>query len=159
MPHQCLNCGEVFEEGSSYLLKGCPKCGGKRFFYIKEPLSCEEREKIKREVESKIEERFSYIFNKELRDVEPGDIKRVLKEIAEGKERLCIDDKEREEKIRKLMEEDKNEPETITIEEPGRYKLDLKDLLEKELIIIQKDGTYTIHLPSLFSMIDRDKKD
>ena len=86
-------------------------------------------------------------------------MKKVFKEISEGKEKFWIDEKDREERIKKLLEEKNEEPETITIEEPGRYKLDLKSLLEEELIIIQKDGSYTIHLPSLFSMIDREKED
>jgi len=46
-------------------------------------------------------------------------------------------------------------PETIAIEKPGKYNIDLKGLLEKEPIIIQKDGTYVIHLPSVFKMIDK----
>ncbi|HEX16846.1 MAG TPA: hypothetical protein ENG60_00285 [Thermoplasmatales archaeon] len=146
MPHQCLNCGEVFEDGSPHLLKGCPKCGGKRFFYIKKPLSEEERERVKREVETEIEERFREIFQKNLREVEPDDIKAVLEKLSE----------EREKRLRELMEGEKEEPETITIEEPGRYKLDLKGLLEEEIIIIQKDGSYTIHLPSLFSMVRKE---
>jgi len=146
MPHQCLNCGEVFEDGSPHLLKGCPKCGGKRFFYIKKPLSEEERERVKREVETEIEERFREIFQKNPREVEPDDIKAVLEKLSE----------EREKRLRELMEGEKEEPETITIEEPGRYKLDLKGLLEEEIIIIQKDGSYTIHLPSLFSMVRKE---
>ena len=50
-------------------------------------------------------------------------------------------------------------PETIDIEKPGKYKIDVKGLLEEEPIIIQKDGSYTIHLPSIFKMLDKDKKD
>ena len=46
MPHQCLKCGLVFEEGSSQLLKGCPNCGGNRFFFTKNPLDQNERDKI-----------------------------------------------------------------------------------------------------------------
>ena len=38
MPHQCLKCGKIFEEGSAQLLKGCTECGGNRFFFTKEPL-------------------------------------------------------------------------------------------------------------------------
>ena len=49
-------------------------------------------------------------------------------------------------------------PETIDIERPGKYIIDLKGLLEKEPIIIQKDGTYTIHLPSVFKMINEKEK-
>ena len=37
MPHQCLKCGKIFEEGSTQLLKGCPDCDGNRFFFTKEP--------------------------------------------------------------------------------------------------------------------------
>jgi len=50
MPHQCLKCGQVFEEGSSELLRDCPDCGGNRFFFTKEPLNEEERNSIIREV-------------------------------------------------------------------------------------------------------------
>jgi len=49
-------------------------------------------------------------------------------------------------------------PETIGVEQPGKYHIDLKGLLEKEPIVIQKDGTYTIHLPSLFKMREEKKK-
>ena len=48
-------------------------------------------------------------------------------------------------------------PETIDIEKPGQYTIDLKGLLEKEPIVIQKDGTYMIHLPSVFKMIDKER--
>ena len=50
MPHQCLKCGKTFEEGSSQLLKGCPECGGNRFFFTKQPLNKEERTNKMKEV-------------------------------------------------------------------------------------------------------------
>jgi hypothetical protein len=31
MPHQCTNCGKVFEDGSKEMLSGCPNCGGNKF--------------------------------------------------------------------------------------------------------------------------------
>ena len=34
MPHQCVRCGNFYDDGSSEILKGCP-CGGRLFFYIK----------------------------------------------------------------------------------------------------------------------------
>jgi len=46
MPHQCLKCGTVFEEGSAQLLKGCPDCGGNRFFFTKEALNEKQRTEI-----------------------------------------------------------------------------------------------------------------
>ena len=34
MPHQCVKCSSLYEDGSETLLKGCGKCGGKFFFFI-----------------------------------------------------------------------------------------------------------------------------
>ena len=34
MPHQCVRCSKLHEDGSDQLLKGC-ECGGKLFYYIK----------------------------------------------------------------------------------------------------------------------------
>ncbi|MFB6154853.1 MAG: Zn-ribbon containing protein [Haloferacaceae archaeon] len=31
MPHQCTNCGKVFDDGSKEMLSGCPVCGGNKF--------------------------------------------------------------------------------------------------------------------------------
>ncbi len=35
MPHQCVKCGEIYDSGTDVILKGCRKCGGKMFFFIK----------------------------------------------------------------------------------------------------------------------------
>ena len=34
MPHRCVRCGIVYEDGASEILKGC-SCGAKLFFFIK----------------------------------------------------------------------------------------------------------------------------
>lgn len=34
MPHQCVRCGKLYEEGSKEILQGC-SCGAKLFFFIK----------------------------------------------------------------------------------------------------------------------------
>ena len=36
MPHECVDCGEVCEDGSSDVFEGCPSCGGTKFFYVRE---------------------------------------------------------------------------------------------------------------------------
>ena len=59
MPHQCLKCGRVFEEGSSQLLKGCPDCNGNRFFFTKTPLDEKERKKGDTQNDKKTRERNS----------------------------------------------------------------------------------------------------
>ncbi len=36
MPHECVSCGEVFDDGSDEVFEGCPDCGATKFFYVKE---------------------------------------------------------------------------------------------------------------------------
>jgi predicted nucleic acid-binding Zn-ribbon protein len=181
MPHQCLKCGKVFEEGSAQLLKGCPNCGGNRFFFTKEPLDENERQKITEEVGQDINSAIMEMMeteDKELLEnkgdwvnIKPKHIKKAMKKHLSKKERvkpekkedidIVTDEKYRATIIEKIKEETDHSdtPETIDIEKPGKYKLDLKGLLEEEPIIIQKDGSYTIHLASVFKMIDKEKKD
>lgn len=35
MPHQCVKCGSLYNDGSNAILKGCTDCGAKLFFYVK----------------------------------------------------------------------------------------------------------------------------
>ena len=35
MPHQCVSCNEIYQDGSKEILDGCSECGGKFFFFIK----------------------------------------------------------------------------------------------------------------------------
>lgn len=180
MPHQCLKCGKIFEQGSSQLLKGCPGCNGNRFFFTKEPLDEKQRQKIKEEVGKDINETLIEIMGSEgdkivdksgkWVNIKPQDIRKAMeKHLSEKKEKINLDNKEnvdiltdekyRKERIDKIKSEMQEERrlETIGIERPGSYKIDIKGLLEEEPIIIQKDGSYTIHLPSLFKMIDKEK--
>ncbi len=34
MPHQCVRCGSLYDDGSEQILKGCT-CGAKLFFFVK----------------------------------------------------------------------------------------------------------------------------
>lgn len=179
MPHQCLKCGRIFEEGSSQLLRGCPDCGGNRFFFTKQPLDENERDVISKEVNKDITTRImdsladknNETINKPGKwvSIKPKEIRKIIEEkISEEEVKTeikpeeqepveLIDDEYRKSVIEKIKSEaDEHEsPETIAIEKPGKYTIDLKGLLEKEPIIIQKDGTYIIHLPSVFKMIDK----
>jgi predicted nucleic acid-binding Zn-ribbon protein len=179
MPHQCLKCGHVFEEGSSQLLRGCPGCGGNRFFFTKKPLNEKERsskmEEIGQDINTAIEELMKSQNEKttdvsgKWPDIKPKDLRKALKKHLPKQEKASLerkedidaitDDAHRKAIIEKIrLEADKSDvPETIDIESSGKYKIDLKGLLEEEPIIIQKDGSYIIHLPSIFKMIDKDK--
>jgi predicted nucleic acid-binding Zn-ribbon protein len=180
MPHQCLKCGKVFEEGSSQLLKGCPNCNGNRFFYTKEPLDEKARNTITEKVGKDLNSTIMELMGTELDQVvdksgnwvkiKPKDVKKVMKkhiterrtQFPESKEEIDVvtDEEYRRSTLEKIeTESEKNDtPETIDIEKPGKYNIDIKGLLEEEPIIIQKDGSYTIHLPSIFKMIDKEKK-
>jgi predicted nucleic acid-binding Zn-ribbon protein len=179
MPHQCLKCGRIFEEGSSQLLKGCSDCGGNRFFFTKQPLDENERNIISSEVKKDITSKIMETLMEENKDgidksgkwvtIKPKEIRKIIKEkIIENGDELKKDIQETIEPIdnerrRAIIEKIKSEvdeidsPETIGIEKPGKYSIDIKGLLEEEPIIIQKDGSYTIHLPSVFKMIDKKK--
>jgi predicted nucleic acid-binding Zn-ribbon protein len=146
MPHQCLKCGHVFEEGSSQLLKGCPGCGGNRFFFTKQPLNELERDVMSKEIGQDLTTRIMELA------VEKH------KETLKGAEPISDDDRKAIINKIKAEADHSDRPETIEVEQPGKYDIDLKGLLEKEPIVIQKDGTYTIHLPSLFKMREEKKK-
>ncbi len=143
MPHQCLKCGKVFKKGSTQLLKGCPECGGKKFFYTQHPLSKEERKKLVDKTEMEIESIAKIIEDRgkeeEWVHIEPKTIKEIIKEIEERKKAVSRE-----------MEEEKGTVESISVKEVGEYTINLRKLLDEESIIIQKDGSYLIHLPSLF---------
>jgi predicted nucleic acid-binding Zn-ribbon protein len=60
MPHQCVRCGTLYEDGDNALLKGCD-CGARLFFFIKkdklkkiqeatEQLTLKEKEQIEKDV-------------------------------------------------------------------------------------------------------------
>ncbi len=51
MPHQCVKCGELYQDDDSQILEGC-ECGASMFFYIKE----EKYEKLKEEEEMDLSE-------------------------------------------------------------------------------------------------------
>ncbi|UCE73186.1 MAG: hypothetical protein JSV56_09120 [Methanomassiliicoccales archaeon] len=54
MPHQCLKCGSVFADGSPQILRGCPECGGTKFFFTEKTMSDEERKKLKEKANTDI---------------------------------------------------------------------------------------------------------
>ncbi len=180
MPHQCLNCGKVFEEGSSQLLKGCPDCGGNRFFFTKKPLNEKQRNTKKEEVGKDVNTAIQELMkeqNKEVMDksgnwvkIKPKEVRKMMKKQLSNEEKKHVETKEDIEnlsdeyrnsminKIKNQPEKIAKNPETINIEKAGKYNIDLKGLLEEEPIIIQKDGSYTIHLPSAFKLADKNRK-
>ncbi len=171
MSHQCLKCGHVFEDGSSQMLKGCPGCGGNRFFFTNQPLSAEERDIISKQVGKDIPTKIMELaVEKNLQTqkstetwitIRPKDLRTMIEKRLDKEKKpyeppctAPLSDEERQTKIKKIRAEANHtgSPETIEVEQPGKYYINLKGLLEKEPIIINRDGTYTIHLPSAFTL-------
>ncbi len=235
MPHQCINCGETFPEGSTDLLQGCPECEGTRFFFTETALGPEERAELKQETKADMREAIRKALEKpdyndevwswEERErwlrLEPEDVREVLEEVVEedGTTPNLQGDQTPEEtttdgpspealaKAKALMEgrtpsddgdapsEDASTPEpkasatttpapdepanptrplpadatpeeasdgegptsTVRIREPGRYDIDVESLMDSNPVIVEKDGTYMVHLPSVFTSVEKDR--
>lgn len=95
MPHRCMNCGKMYDDGSDELIDGC-NCGSSLFMYEKEAgekeMSEEEREEVTEEIEEMaregVEERENIKFEFDLDSIsieEEGvyqiNLSRLLKEI------------------------------------------------------------------------------
>lgn len=177
MSHQCLQCGHMFEDVASQILKGCPGCGGNRFFFTKQPLSVEEREIIKNQINKDIPTKIMELAiqkntrmlksNETWITIKPKDLRNMVekrpnqeKTSYEPPNIALMNYDECQTIIKKIKAESNydNTLETIEVEQPGKYHINLKGLLEKEPIIINKDGTYTIHLPSVFTLHSEKKR-
>lgn len=42
-------------------------------------------------------------------------------------------------------------PEVVVVQEPGKYDIDVKQLLEHSPVVVRRDGVYVVHLPSVFA--------
>ena len=51
MPHQCIRCSKLYEDGASEILKGC-SCGARLFFFIKK----EKLQEAKKEIQQTLKE-------------------------------------------------------------------------------------------------------
>lgn len=55
MPHQCVRCKTIYDDGAKEILKGC-NCGGRLFFYISQKKLKEAREEIPELKEEEIQQ-------------------------------------------------------------------------------------------------------
>ncbi len=52
MPHKCIRCGKIFEDGDNTLLKGC-ECGSVFFMYLRTSEDVKYMEQMERELKAK----------------------------------------------------------------------------------------------------------
>lgn len=119
MPHQCVKCGNLYDDGEADLLNGCT-CGAKLFFYI----SQERMQKIKEEGSMQL-----HLSKTQQKQIEKDVIDLIGEEF--DKEKPIILDFE-----------------SIKILKPGTYELDLVNLFNKKQPLIYKleDGKYFIDI-------------
>lgn len=147
MPHECINCGHVFDDGSKEMLEGCPECGGSKFLFRKtkhdvHTASTEDSSDIiEATPENQTPKRFGGSFVKGEPDKEVGE-----EQPPSTQEGVEVETPDTEE----LRKELKDRFESIKIIEPGSYELNLMNLYDKEekIIALEEDGKYQVSLPS-----------
>lgn len=132
MPHQCVKCGTLYDDGSSAIIKGCTgadgsACGGKLFFYVRK----ERMEELKEE-------------SAEVVNLSKKDKKQIEKDVYD----LLGTDIDQDKPVVLDLE-------SIRILRPGKYELDLVNLFEKKqpLIYRLEDGKYMVDVAETFKKI------
>jgi hypothetical protein len=139
MPHKCTKCEQIFEDGNSVILNGCPNCGWNKFLYVGNESQADT---------STANEEQSSIDNKAPESTNDEKLVREVNEVLGTKTS----------KLQKssVMQDD-DRVESVRILGPGSYELNLSSIMERKEIImaIKENGTYALHLPSVF---DKKKK-
>ena len=123
MPHQCVRCSKLYEDGSKEILTGC-SCGAKLFFYINKA-KLEQAQKITAELSDKdkvqIEKDVMDIVGDEVEDDSPVvlDIE-AIRVVSPGKFELDL---------AHLFNKDK--PLIYKLEE-GKYVIDIAESFRKK---------------------------
>lgn len=122
MPHQCVRCNTFYDDGATEILKGCSKCGGRLFFYIKKT-DLERVKKLSEEVK---------LTKKEREEIE-RDVFELLGMDLKEEQPVVLD------------------VEAIRVIKPGKYELDLVHIFKGEPLIFKLgDGKYIIDLAESF---------
>lgn len=128
MPHQCVRCDTLYEDGSKELLQGCP-CGARLFFFIN---------KKKLEQKQEADEPVVKLTEKAKKELE-SDVMGL------------IDKKETSAPVVLDLE-------AIRVLKPGKYELDLVHLFKGEPLIFKlADGKYIIDIPETFARMRKNK--
>lgn len=130
MPHQCVRCGKLYEDGTTNLIKGCIDCNGKFFFFIKKT-SVEKAQQI------------SESLTQEDRKHVEEDIKNILEQDSN-------------EEIDTPVFLD---IENIRIPKTGKYEIDIIDMFKGKPIVCKVgEGKYVIDIISAFKETEKKKE-
>ena len=127
MPHQCVRCNKLYDDGAKEILSGC-NCGGRFFFYVRKE-KLEEAKKVTKELD-----KMSLPDKEQMEE----DVKDIIG--AKDEDRPVVLDLE-----------------TIRVIGSGKYHLDLVDMFKgKPLVFKLEDGKYFIDLAQSFQAKDLD---
>jgi predicted nucleic acid-binding Zn-ribbon protein len=131
MPHQCVRCSKMYEDGSKEILTGC-SCGGRFFFFMKD----KSIEKVK-------------TMTAKLSDT---DKKQMEKDTLD-----LIGEKSKDEMAKDapvILD-----VESIRVLKPGHFEIDLVDLFKGEPLVYKlSDGKYVIDIASTFKASEREEE-
>ena len=130
MPHQCVRCGKLIEDGSKEILVGCGSCGGKLFFFIKK---------------SRLEE----LQKTPASDLSDKDKKQIEKDVVD-----LIGPEYTEDAPIVLNFE------SIRVTKPGKFELDLVSLFDEKKPLVYKleEGKYMVDVATTFEHATRNSK-
>ena len=130
MPHQCVRCGNFYEDGATEILKGC-NCSGKLFFYIKKD-KIEDAKKTAKEI-----------------NLSKSDKEQIEKDVFD----LVGSEIDRDKPIVLDFE-------SIRVLKPGQYELDLVSMFKKEPVIFKlEEGKYMIDIAESFKAVEEMKRE
>jgi len=130
MPHQCVRCNALYEDGAKEILSGCSECNGKLFFFIKKS-KLEQLKKTQEEV---------HLTKKDQDQIEK-DVRDLVGDKISPDEPVVLDF------------------ESIKVRKPGQYELDLVHLFKGDPLVFKlEEGKYMIDLIETFNKFTSNSK-
>ena len=121
MPHQCVRCSKILEDGSKELLNGC-ECGAKLFFFVKQSFLDQNKKK-------------DVVLNK----LSSEDKERIEQDVYE-----LVGEKNTDDVVILDLE-------NVNVNGPGKYELDLVSLFKNDPIVYKmEEGKYVIDIAEAF---------
>ena len=166
MPHQCTQCEEIYEDGSSELLSGCSECGGDTFQHI----TVDQKKNTKSDIidadsntvkpvedSAQTNARTTTVSEEELEKYNRRYRERQSTQNQKRSEVTNEDIPDNppmsvERDVTEIKEMLNSQFEGIRVIEKGKYELNLTQLFEREtqVISIKEDGKYVINVPETF---------
>ena len=133
MPHQCVRCGNLYEDGAREILHGCSNCPGRMFFYISDT----KYERLQKDQNEGIDNILN-LSTEDKKQIE-ADVYDILGEEIDTDKPVVLD------------------IESIRILKPGQYELDLVNLFKRKEPLVYKlqDGKYMIDLMETFKKLKK----